>query len=218
MSTRNRLDCGHSFHIECINHWFLQTEPFELPTCPCCRAIDDTLLVKIPIYSSSLMVAAQHGDTIRVYKLLGEGSHVDEEDFEGSTALSYAVTNKKFETASFLLYSGADINHIYKRGTYLLGMYANIPDSGEIVKFLLDNGIRTDIEDALGDTPLEIAAFCDNLDSLELLLKHGVGKIKSALALARRNKSVKCLSLLEKGDALEFSNSGKSISSITPEI
>jgi len=185
------LDCSHEFHENCINAWFKLSNG----TCPFCRGIDDNW--KIPIFSSSLMVAAQHGDIRRAKQLLAEGVEVDEEDFEGITALSYAITNRHFVLASSLLAAGADINHIDKKGTNILGRYASIPNSYEIIIFLLDNGIRTDMKDALGDTPLEIAAFSDNIEMLEILLDYGVRGLKSALNIAMARRSRRCAKALE---------------------
>ena len=68
------------------------------------------LLFLITGCATPLMNAAKSNDIKKMKNLLNEGADVNEEEFEGTTALSMSVSNGSIETARFLLDKGADIN------------------------------------------------------------------------------------------------------------
>ena len=192
------LGCKHKFHHHCILKWFQEKHPYP-PSCPCCRRIQDFDEIKIPIMISSLMLSAQYGDIERIKSLLQQGALIDEEDFEGCTAFSYAVINNQFDIASLLIFAGANINHKDKNNSTVLITLSCITIKTNRIKFLLDHDVDTEIEDSLGDTPLEIAAYSNNFNALEVFLQYGIKKkIKSALCLAERFGSIECVELLNK--------------------
>jgi len=157
--------------------------------------------VDIPIYTSSLMVAAQRGDSRRITNLLATGVPVDEEDFQGITPLSYAIVNRETGAAMTLLAAGADINHLDQYGHTILITHVSA-GRHKMVPFLLKNGADASIVDPLGDTALEIAAFVGNVKALTLLLDHGCPQVQKeiALHLACRTDSLSCVrTLLDYG-------------------
>ena len=189
---KSTLPCRHEFHRACISRWYLRSA-----SCPCCRSVEISDEVDIPIYTSSLMVAAQHGNILRIINLLDEGTPVDEEDFQGITALSYAVVNRWTVAAKTLLAAGADINHLDCYGHTILMTHVSA-GRHEMVPFLLENGADAAGKDPLGDTPLEIAAWVNNVKALTILLAHGStpSQREMALRLARRSNALDCVKKL----------------------
>ena len=190
--TRITLACQHTFHRQCISRWYMTSV-----SCPCCRSLEVSDDVDIPIYTSSLMVAAQHGDILRITNLLDEGIPVDEEDFQGITPLSYAIVNDWTVAAKILIAAGADINHRDKYGHTILITHVSA-GRHKMVPFLLANGADASIVDPLGDTALEIAAFVGNVKALTLLLDHGCPQAQKEIALhmACRTDSLSCICAL----------------------
>lgn len=189
------LSCSHEFHHDCISRWFKASM-----SCPCCRSVEPSDDVDIPVFISSLMVAAQHNDIARIKELLAAGVPVDEEDYEGITPLSYAIINGQTGAASALLAAGADINHRDRCDHTILiniiscGRYAMLP-------FILANGADIDITDPLGDSLLEIAAFVDNVRALKLLMAHGLKTTEAAVAVALSQGNDGCVKILLASDS-----------------
>ena len=183
------LPCSHEFHHDCIANWFKISITHS---CPCCRSVEVSDDVDIPIYISSLMIAAQYNDLTKIQELIDSGVNVDEVDYQGITAFSYAVVNGCIEAAKLLLSLGADIDNIDAYGNTVLITHISAGRS-IMIPFLLENGANANIIDPLGDTPLEIAAFVNNGPALDLLMEHGVGRLDSAFRLASRSKSEECL-------------------------
>jgi ankyrin repeat protein len=57
-----------------------------------------------------LHFAAQHGDLLRVKKLVSEGMPLNAFDEIGKTPLHYAVEREHFAVVKFLIEAGADVN------------------------------------------------------------------------------------------------------------
>ena len=189
---RSILPCQHEFHRNCISQWYLTSA-----SCPCCRSVEVSDDVDIPIYTSSLMVAAQRGNILGIINLLDKGTPVDEEDFQGITPLSYAIVNEWTVAAKTLLAAGADINHRDRFGHTILLTHVSA-GSHKMIPFLLENGADASVKCPLGDTLLEIAAWVNNVKAMTLLLEHGSTQEsrEGALKIARRRRAEACVSAL----------------------
>ena len=143
-----------------------------------------------------LVLAAKGGDKGQVGALLKAGEPVDEADWAGWTALSWAALLLQVEIATDLLDHGADIEHLAPGGRSSgrpLQLSAKKYGGGPMVQLLLKRGAKVDSTDMLGRTALMRAAEHGWIDAVEALLAAGADpnlktpgpKPLTALALAR---------------------------------
>ena len=142
------------------------------------------------------MVAAQHNNLARIRELLAAGVFVDEEDYEGVTPLAYAIINGRQEAATLFLEAGADINHVDQKGHNVL---INLISShrNTLIPFIIAKGINIEFIDPMEETPLELAAYCDNVVAVTHLLDAGAKRRAAALKIAIRRWSLRCIDLLK---------------------
>lgn len=123
-----------------------------------------------------LVLATKAGDAKQVAKLLDAGEAVDQLDWAGWTALSWAALLLKVEVAGVLLDHGANIEHLAPGGRSSgrpLQLAAKKYGGGPMVEFLLKRGATVDSTDMLGRTALMRAAEHGWIDAIEALLAKG---------------------------------------------
>lgn len=119
-------------------------------------------------YGTPLMIAAERGYARIVKLLIKEGASVDAKDNYGKTALMRVITNgynwnARFEMASLLLKSGADVNAVTSdnnsayEGCKTALMFAIRNNDLEMVKFLLANKADVNLTCKDGETALDLA-------------------------------------------------------------
>ncbi|UII56151.1 M48 family metallopeptidase [Cytobacillus spongiae] len=102
-------------------------------------------------------------------QLIDEGADLEEKDFEGSTALQYAVIWGDVETVELLLQNGADVNTQDSWGSTPL-MNAVYNGYGvEMVNILLENGADKTIADSEGYTAYDYAIENRDAELREIL-------------------------------------------------
>ena len=106
-------------------------------------------------YSSPLSIATRNGDLNTVQKLLDYGANVNPEPQDGP-ALPISVKYEYDDIFYLLIERGADVNLASIDGQTAL-MLATYMHRAEIVRCLLDQGARSDIEDKEGRTAIDFA-------------------------------------------------------------
>ena len=119
--------------------------------------------------------AAKEGRKDAARMLLAEGREVDACDVEGWTALMYAALGGHYETASWLIKKGANVNARSFggfAGTTPLMIAASCGHE-EIVRLLLAHGAEVDFEGPLGGTAVAFATFQGHCAIVRLLKSYG---------------------------------------------
>ncbi|MCB9492799.1 MAG: ankyrin repeat domain-containing protein [Epsilonproteobacteria bacterium] len=106
--------------------------------------------------------------------LLDAGASVSLIDQFDWTPLLHAIWEKNREIAQELLSRGADINEPIKDG--ITPLHYAVSWGAESVKFVLNLNPNINVQDKEGLTPLHRATLGNNLEVIELLLKHGASK------------------------------------------
>ena len=110
----------------------------------------------------------------RFLKLLIEnGASIEDKDFNGLTALNYAVKYKKSEMAKILIENGANVNTTCNSLATPLHKAVNL-NLGEFVHLLLQNGASLNAKDLDKRTPIEGS-----------LMKKQMGLFKTMIAYAK---------------------------------
>ena len=115
--------------------------------------------------------------------------------------------NESERIANFIRNGGIDINQPNEKGETPLALAARLKDA-TVAKWLIDSGAQATInaQDILGVTPLYEAMLAGNEPVLKLLMAYGAdpsitnAEGQSALDLARQEKFVRYLPLLEKAN------------------
>ncbi|KNC79150.1 hypothetical protein SARC_08449 [Sphaeroforma arctica JP610] len=105
----------------------------------------------------SLRDAAAKGDSHTVKKLMDEGVGINDEDWDGWTALHFAASNGHFETIDELLLAD-DINiqtanHHGDTPLHLASMWGHV----KCVQVLLDHSASMEPKNSNGQTPVDVA-------------------------------------------------------------
>ncbi len=150
--------------------------------------------------ATSLMCAAENGDTHIAGMLINHGAKINSFDSIRLTALDLAVLNNHLAMVKFLLKNGASLNPV-DHGSPPLVVAADI-DHVTIMKALLKAGAHVNGHYDDGTTALMNAVRREDPIAVKLLLdskadkylkdKHG----ESALSIARQMKSQQVRSLL----------------------
>ena len=134
-------------------------------------------------------------DTIRI--LVDTGLDVNAADMAGSTPLINSASNGNLEAVRLFLAKGADVNarsgdgsyQKVKAGIIALGHWTPLLSaaaygSPELIKTLLDAGVKVDVPDVRGMTPLMLAVATDlqNAEVIRLLLAKGADPNAKSLA------------------------------------
>lgn len=120
-----------------------------------------------------LMAAAFHGHVSLVNLLILHKSNLELRNYEGKTALMFAVENHQPLVASALINAGANINaHVHgkKRGGINVLALAIKLRSHECLDVLLKAGVNVNNVDAEGNTPLIQAAILNDQIAMSKLI------------------------------------------------
>jgi ankyrin repeat protein len=118
---------------------------------------------------TALMWAAFKGHTSVVEYLFGQGAEINAKDSDNMTALIYAAKGSALQTTKFLLKNGAEVNiRSKKRGITAL-MTAASWGNVKMVRLLLENGSRAELEDNDGITAERYAREGGHSEAAELL-------------------------------------------------
>lgn len=134
-----------------------------------------------------LQRAACDGNVAECNRLVRSGIPVDAPDFEGVTALSWAVFCCKIDVVQKLIELGADVNHVDKRGGFTPLMYTATPLRGHdlrgtqeernaIARLLVEHGANVNAAMDGGQTTLHFAAADKNAGLVRILLVAGANR------------------------------------------
>jgi ankyrin repeat protein len=157
---------------------------------------------------TSLMRAAQFGDTATTHLLLSKAVDINAGDKYNGTALSNALLNANTAVAFDLLNKGADPNLVDSFKTIGLS-YALLGSNPEIVKAVLAKTTDVNVPDIGGMTPLMWAVYNehDNTEIIQALLDKGAAvnvKAKddtTPLSWAKKKGNTATVALLQKAGA-----------------
>ncbi|EFX65327.1 hypothetical protein DAPPUDRAFT_16300, partial [Daphnia pulex] len=123
-----------------------------------------------------LITAAQHSACRVVAKLVQLGAEVNERDYQGNTALHYAVLNASEKTVVILSMSGADVTIQNSDGQTVIHLLAFSHDNN-LAKHVCHskNSIAMDMKDHDGLTPFMAAVMKGNLKIIQCFLFLGQG-------------------------------------------
>jgi len=161
----------------------------------------------------SLMFAIARGRSDIALYLIEKGVNVNYTDKRKDTPLTYAAYYGQPEIAKVLIEKGARVSHSNINCCSPIIMAVQDSDGVEIVRMLLEKGVRADEKDACLNTPLMWAAFNGYTEAASLLLEKGadihaqnnVGY--NAITYAGYNGQIDTLKLLfQKGARIEDKN------------
>ena len=120
-----------------------------------------------------LHYAAAFGEDKLIKSLLNGGADGLTPGPFGRTALTYALNNKHFTTAEWLIDQLTDVNVRTAHNETALHSVA-IHGTEDLVHLLLDRGANPNMQDEHGLTPLHMAAIINNVDVATVLIKNKV--------------------------------------------
>lgn len=124
-----------------------------------------------------LMIAASHGYTGEINRLILKGADLFAQTQQGATALIFAITNNQTKTAEMLIDYGSDPAKITAQGETALILAVKNQNS-EIAEALIRAGADVDIPDRHEATPLHYASAYDFLQITDMLLYYDASKDK----------------------------------------
>jgi uncharacterized protein len=128
--------------------------------------------------ATALMYAALHADTQCMKHLLDKGADPNTANPAGATALMWAAGD--VSKVKLLVDRGAKVNARSKDGRGAIHIAARQHGTVDIVRLLLDKGVDVNDKDALGGTPLMLAAEAGDLDTVKLLVDRGADVLHRA--------------------------------------
>lgn len=131
------------------------------------------------IHITKILVAAIINEDLEIAKLLIlEGADLNP-DIEKNVLppLGFALSKNYFEFASYLIKNGSNVNYKLSNGFTLFHNECAGDANPKIIEFLIDNGANTCAQSTDGTTPLMTAAFFDNIELTEILLKKNTKNI-----------------------------------------
>lgn len=122
---------------------------------------------------NNLILSTYGGDLAKVQVLVAKGANVNVQDQKKRTPLIFAATNGHTSIVEFLISRGAEINAKDSGGQTAL-MYAAKRSFNETAALLLEKGAEVNVQSKKkGITALMLAAVWDNVELVQMLLKHG---------------------------------------------
>ena len=119
----------------------------------------------------NLIEASKRGYTSTVSSLLENGHDVNMKDSCNETALLKATMNGHDDIVEMLLEKGADVNSIDENCITVL-MWACVQGHALIVSMLLDKGVDVNARNIYNDTALKIARRNRHINIVTLIEKH----------------------------------------------
>lgn len=114
-------------------------------------------------------------DIALLKELLIHGANINEEDYNGLTAVYYATQNGEYEMTKLLIENGADFEVRDPYGNTPLSnavLYYKKTDSGDkLIKLLIDAGADINAQNDYGVSPLSLAQTIAGFPYLSLLNK-----------------------------------------------
>ena len=130
---------------------------------------NDSITVPNPAHTITPIVQAAVMGSLPISELLVKyGADVNLCQSNGESALANAANRGNVELTSFLLEHGADPNLRKSFGTPLA-----LADGVAVMRVLLEHGADPNIPDGDGDLPIIGSIDANNLDEIELLIRHG---------------------------------------------
>lgn len=124
--------------------------------------------------NEELLNAVKNRGMNEISAALKKGADVNYEAETGMSPLSYAQGENDLEIAKVLLENGADVNYRYQSDQLKTVLhFAAMDEQYEMLKLLIAFTPDINVRDVFGNNPLWTAAYTNNLDMIELLLKHG---------------------------------------------
>jgi ankyrin repeat protein len=124
-------------------------------------------------FSQGIFDAIKNNDLQKVKTLLKENPElISSKDESGNTPLHFAARQKQFETVSFLVSQGADVNCTNTNQQTPLHV-ASYLGSADIASLLIEKGADVTLADYQMHTPLHYAAANGNNEVTEILIKGG---------------------------------------------
>ncbi|GKZ32558.1 hypothetical protein AbraIFM66950_002049 [Aspergillus brasiliensis] len=121
----------------------------------------------------AFVFAARCAEDSAIQTLVRHGANINNQEYEGYTALYELVANHEFEATRRLLVNGADADlGIKSSGITPLGISAGQGDE-RITRLLLDHGAKIDRQDRQGFSVLHLACRHDQVAIVRLLLDRG---------------------------------------------
>ena len=117
--------------------------------------------------------AAMHRDGESVRALLGQGADVQTAHPDGMTALHWAARHSDADLAQALVFAGANLDAVTRRGHHSPLHVAARTGTAAVVTALLEAGSDHRAVSTSGATPLHLAAQAGNAQAVAALLNHG---------------------------------------------
>lgn len=127
-----------------------------------------------------LMIAASHGYTEEVKRLIMKGADISAETDQGATALIFAIANDKTEVAKMLIDYGADPEKVTTNGETPF-FIAVKNQNAEVTEALIRAGIDIDYTDKYDATALHYAAVYDYPAIADMLLYYDASTEKKTI-------------------------------------
>eukprot|EP00038_Savillea_parva_P001994 m.109131 g.109131 ORF g.109131 m.109131 type:complete len:676 (+) comp10687_c0_seq2:110-2137(+) len=143
--------------------------------------------------NTPLIIAALAGNVEVVEALIAYGANINTADSKGNTALSlasFSVSTRTEAVVETLLKNGADVkiaNHEQSNALHHACQFGRT----YVLMMLLDAGGDPHAQNALGETPLDIAARYDRREVVSFLLDHDNEVIKSTRSLREATRAGK---------------------------
>jgi hypothetical protein len=140
-------------------------------------------------------------------KKFAEQVSIDPDDIpdELNNLFVKAAERKRIDILEYLLSIGVDIN--VKNTTYkatALTVAADTKDCSDVLKFLIDHGADVNSRDTFNNTPIIMATYIKDYESMEILLQAGADAYlkdddnKSAINYAGVHNDIKAINILKK--------------------
>ena len=137
-----------------------------------------------------LMNAALFGSVTEIERAIKGGGNVNSVGIEGTTALMYAARDSK--KVALLLERGAKVKSVSNEKTTALHVASGFVRGGDSVRLQVKAGANIDVVNAMGETPLALAANSGDMVRAKFLLDNGAnpnsgGAIAGIYALSVQN-------------------------------
>ena len=155
--------------------------------------------------ATQLHSAAEQNSVDRVQRLVEEGQPIDQRNHLGETPLMIATQEGNFETVTYLVEHGADVNAAKPGGGETPLRFAIDNNDYRMVEYFIEHGADVDQANQFGWTPFMTATRVGNKRILELLAESGADPYaltndgEDAMTVASRNGHLDIVLMLALG-------------------